>query len=58
MVTTSLGLPTRFIPHASTPEEILGGLGLDAPGIAAAVRRALERKSTARPLELAQRLGR
>ena len=41
VVTTSLGLPTEFIPHASTPDEILGRLGLDAAGIAAAVRRAL-----------------
>ena len=34
-----LGLPTRFLPHADRPEEILGRLGLDADGIHAAVRR-------------------
>ncbi len=37
-----LGLPTRFIPHAATPEEILADLGLDAPGIASAARALLE----------------
>ena len=36
--TRSLGLPTRFIPHAGTPDEILAALGLDHAGIAAAVR--------------------
>ncbi len=35
-----LGLPTRFVPHGK-PEELLAGLGLDAPGIARAVRAAL-----------------
>ena len=28
-----LGLPTRFIAHAATPEEILGGFGLDHVGL-------------------------
>jgi len=35
---TTLGLPTRFIAHAATPEEIHATLGLDAAGIAAAAR--------------------
>ncbi len=34
-----LGLPTRFLPHDGRPERILAQLGLDADGIAAAVRR-------------------
>ena len=34
-VTRTLGLPTRFIPHAGTPDEILAALGLDHAGIAA-----------------------
>jgi 1-deoxy-D-xylulose-5-phosphate synthase len=34
-----LGLPTRFLPHDGRPERILAHLGLDADGIAAAVRR-------------------
>ncbi len=34
-VTRTLGLPTRFIPHAGTPDEILTALGLDHAGIAA-----------------------
>ena len=33
-----LGLPTRFIAHAATPDEILGSLGLDHVGIVAAAR--------------------
>ena len=33
-----LGTPTRFIPHDGRPERILAQLGLDADGIAAAVR--------------------
>ena len=37
-----LGIPTRFIPHAATPEEILAGLGLDATGIASAARALLQ----------------
>jgi 1-deoxy-D-xylulose-5-phosphate synthase len=41
VITRSLGLPTRFIPHAGTPDEILTTLGLDHVGIAAAVRSAL-----------------
>jgi 1-deoxy-D-xylulose-5-phosphate synthase len=41
-VTRTLGLPTRFIPHAGSSEEILSALGLDHAGIAAAVRTALE----------------
>ena len=43
-MTRTLGLPTRFIPHAGTPDEILTALGLDHAGIAAAVRAALERR--------------
>ena len=38
---TVLGLPTRFIAHAATPEEILASLGLDHVGVVAAVRRTL-----------------
>jgi hypothetical protein len=34
-----LGLPTRYFPHADRPEEILGRVGLDAPGIVEAIRR-------------------
>jgi 1-deoxy-D-xylulose-5-phosphate synthase len=34
-----LGLPTRFLAHDGRPERILAQLGLDADGIAAAVRR-------------------
>ncbi|MET0908290.1 MAG: 1-deoxy-D-xylulose-5-phosphate synthase [Ilumatobacteraceae bacterium] len=40
-VTRTLGLPTRFIPHAGSPEEILSALGLDHAGIAATVREVL-----------------
>jgi 1-deoxy-D-xylulose-5-phosphate synthase len=36
-----LGLPTRFIAHAATPDEILGGFGLDHVGLVAAIRGAL-----------------
>ena len=36
-----LGLPTRFIAHAATPEEILGGFGLDHVGLITAIRGAL-----------------
>ena len=32
-------MPTRFLPHDGRPERILARLGLDADGIAAAVRR-------------------
>ncbi len=38
-----LGLPDRFIEHAERGE-LLADLGLDAPGIAAAVRAALGRE--------------
>jgi 1-deoxy-D-xylulose-5-phosphate synthase len=41
VVTRSLGVPTSFIPHAATPEEVLAALGLDHVGIAAAVRSTL-----------------
>jgi 1-deoxy-D-xylulose-5-phosphate synthase len=34
-----LGVPRAYLPH-DKPDEILAGLGLDGPGIAAAVRRA------------------
>jgi 1-deoxy-D-xylulose-5-phosphate synthase len=37
---TTLGVPTQFIPHARTPEQILAELGLDHAGIAAAARAA------------------
>ncbi len=37
-----LGVPTRYIPQGK-PDDILAGLGLDAAGIAASVRRAAER---------------
>jgi 1-deoxy-D-xylulose-5-phosphate synthase len=40
-----LGLPTRFIAHAATPDEILAGFGLDHAGIAAAIRGALASNS-------------
>jgi 1-deoxy-D-xylulose-5-phosphate synthase len=32
------GLPTRFIPHAATPHEILSMLGLDPARVAKAVK--------------------
>jgi 1-deoxy-D-xylulose-5-phosphate synthase len=44
-VARTLGLPTRFIPHAGSPEEVLSALGLDHAGIATAVRSAFERKA-------------
>jgi len=37
----NLGVPTAFIAHAK-PERILGQLGLDGPGIAASIFRAIE----------------
>jgi 1-deoxy-D-xylulose-5-phosphate synthase len=36
---TTLGTPRAYIPHGR-PEEVLADLGLDAPGVADAVRRA------------------
>ena len=36
-----LGTPTEFIPHAADPAAIHARLGLDGPGIASRVRRAL-----------------
>ena len=33
-----LGIPDRFIPHAASPDHILGQLGLDADGIARTIR--------------------
>jgi 1-deoxy-D-xylulose-5-phosphate synthase len=33
-----LGIPARFIPHAASPDQILGQLGLDADGIARTIR--------------------
>lgn len=38
---TTLGVPTRFVPHAANPDRIHAKLGLDADGIAAAVRTAV-----------------
>jgi 1-deoxy-D-xylulose-5-phosphate synthase len=37
----NLGVPTTYIPHAA-PERILAQLGLDGPGIAASIFKALE----------------
>jgi len=37
-----LGLPTRFIAHAATPDEILTALGLDHAGIVTAARGLLD----------------
>jgi 1-deoxy-D-xylulose-5-phosphate synthase len=37
----NLGIPTSYIPHAK-PDRILGQLGLDGPGIAASIFKALE----------------
>jgi len=34
----ALGIPARFIPHSSSPDHILGQLGLDADGIARTIR--------------------
>src|SRR3954447_10263691 len=39
---TTLGLPTRFIPQGKV-NQLLAGLGLDADGIAAAIRRCVDR---------------
>jgi 1-deoxy-D-xylulose-5-phosphate synthase len=39
---TPLGIPTRFIPQGKV-NQLLSGLGLDADGIAASVRRAVGR---------------
>ncbi|MEY2626251.1 MAG: 1-deoxy-D-xylulose-5-phosphate synthase, partial [Actinomycetota bacterium] len=39
---TNLGVPTRFISHAK-PDAILASLGLDAAGIAGAIRTAAQR---------------
>ncbi len=44
-----LGLPARYIPHGR-PADILSSLGLDGPGIAESVARAL--KAAPAPLEL------
>jgi 1-deoxy-D-xylulose-5-phosphate synthase len=38
----NLGVPTAYIPH-SKPDRILGQLGLDGPGIAASIFKAIER---------------
>jgi 1-deoxy-D-xylulose-5-phosphate synthase len=38
-----LGIPTAYVPHGSQ-DQILGQLGLDGPGIAAAVAKALPRR--------------
>jgi deoxyxylulose-5-phosphate synthase len=37
----TLGVPTTYIPH-SKPDRILGQLGLDGPGIAASIFKAME----------------
>jgi len=37
----NLGVPTAYIPHAK-PERILGHLGLDGPGIAASIFKAID----------------
>ena len=36
----TLGVPTSYIPHGK-PDRILTALGLDGPGIAAAIAKAL-----------------
>jgi 1-deoxy-D-xylulose-5-phosphate synthase len=41
-----LGVPTAFIPHGSQ-DQILSQLGLDGPGIAAAVSKAVPRRPEA-----------
>ncbi len=45
----NLGVPTAYVPHAK-PDVILARLGLDAPGIADATRKALRRLSAGRPV--------
>ena len=40
--TLMLGIPPQYIPHDPDPLNILRGFGLDAPGIVASVKRALE----------------
>jgi hypothetical protein len=37
----NLGVPTAYIPHGK-PERILGQLGLDGPGIAASIFKAID----------------
>jgi 1-deoxy-D-xylulose-5-phosphate synthase len=46
-----LGLPDRFVEHGERPE-LLADLGLDAKGIAAAVRRGLRRELQERELKI------
>ncbi len=47
-----LGTPTRFLPHDGRPERILAQLGLDADGIAAAVRRLADSADASLAVEL------
>ena len=42
---TRLGLPDRFVKHASRPQQFVE-VGLDAAGIAASVRKAIEEART------------
>jgi len=39
--TLILGTPLEYIPHNADPLDILSGFGLDGPGIAASVKKAL-----------------
>ena len=41
-------MPTAYIPHAK-PERILGQLGLDGPGIAASIFKAIDPATGLRP---------
>jgi 1-deoxy-D-xylulose-5-phosphate synthase len=48
-----LGVPVSYVPHGS-PEQILAQLGLDGPGIAAAISKALPRGDAVETKPLAQ----
>ena len=50
----NLGVPTAYIPHGK-PDRILGQLGLDGPGIAASIFKAIE--WGAKPSDIASEEG-
>ena len=47
-----LGVPTAYIPHAR-PNRVLSQLGLDGPGIAASIFKAIEHMAPGAPSEAA-----
>ena len=52
----NLGVPTAFIPHGK-PDRILGQLGLDGPGIAASIFKAVEHLEHSPAVEVASQPG-